>query len=186
MLWWVGAARSREPCGLLYRDGGVIPASTRAMAGAVARARGHRVVNGVARGSWPAVGSLGHLHVDHNEHWLDRALAAPWSTPTAIARVPTRIGSPRRYIQSMGSETPPAATLNEMNEGEGDGDAAIGWEDLPEILTVPEAAAFLRMKPATVYESVRAGLIPAARPSPRCIRLSKTELRHWLQGKRSA
>ena len=65
-------------------------------------------------------------------------------------------------------------------------DAPTGWDALPEILTVPEAAVFLRMKPATLYESIRAGLIPAGRPSPRCIRLSKSELRHWLQGKRSA
>lgn len=60
------------------------------------------------------------------------------------------------------------------------------WDELPEILTVKEAAAFLRMKPATLYESIRLGLIPAAHPSPRCIRLSKATLRSWLEGKRSA
>ena len=72
------------------------------------------------------------------------------------------------------------STIGDLN------DARTDWDDLPEILTVAEAAVFLRMKPATLYESVRNGLIPAARPSPRCIRLSKSVLQSWLQGKRSA
>lgn len=65
-------------------------------------------------------------------------------------------------------------------------DTKATWDQLPEILTVKEAAAFLRMKRATLYESIRHGLIPAAHASPRCIRLSKATLRSWLEGKRSA
>jgi excisionase family DNA binding protein len=60
------------------------------------------------------------------------------------------------------------------------------WDDLPDAMTVEEAAAFLRLKPATLYESIRQNLIPAFRPSPRRIRLSKVALREWFEGKRSA
>lgn len=57
------------------------------------------------------------------------------------------------------------------------------WAELPEVLTVREAARLLRMKPATVYESIRGGIIPAVQVSARCIRLSKAALQEWLSGK---
>lgn len=60
------------------------------------------------------------------------------------------------------------------------------FQDLPDLMTVNEAAAFLRMKPATLYESIRLGLVPAVRPSPRRIRLSRSALQNWAEGKRSA
>jgi excisionase family DNA binding protein len=55
------------------------------------------------------------------------------------------------------------------------------WEAAPEILTVKEAAALLAMRPKTVYESIKLGIIPAVRTSPGTIRLSKTNLRRWFQ-----
>ena len=53
---------------------------------------------------------------------------------------------------------------------------------LPEVLTVEEAAAFLRVNRKTLYEAVRLGSVPGVIRLGRAIRISKAALISWVQG----
>ncbi len=53
---------------------------------------------------------------------------------------------------------------------------------LPEVLTVEEAAAFLRVNRKTFYEAVRLGSVPGVIRLGRVIRISKSALISWVQG----
>ncbi len=53
---------------------------------------------------------------------------------------------------------------------------------LPEVLTVEEAAAFLRVNRKTLYEAVRLGSVPGVIRLGRVIRISKSALISWVQG----
>jgi excisionase family DNA binding protein len=50
------------------------------------------------------------------------------------------------------------------------------WSDLPAILTVAEAAAFLRMPKSGVYGAIKAGLLPAMNAGQRRTRIAKAAL----------
>jgi excisionase family DNA binding protein len=63
---------------------------------------------------------------------------------------------------------------------------AVGPSELPEILTVEEAAALLRIEVKTLYDAIREGRVPHQRVSPRRIRLSRSALLEWVAGKRAA
>jgi excisionase family DNA binding protein len=54
----------------------------------------------------------------------------------------------------------------------------------PEILTVKEAAALLRVTPSAVYAAIRLGLVPAANFGKRQMRIAKRALREELAGRR--
>ncbi|OPY61675.1 MAG: Helix-turn-helix domain protein [Pelotomaculum sp. PtaU1.Bin065] len=54
--------------------------------------------------------------------------------------------------------------------------------ELPEILTVQEAAKYLRLKRSTAYEYVKQGLIPSVRLG-RQIRIPKDQLINMMDGK---
>lgn len=58
------------------------------------------------------------------------------------------------------------------------------WENAPDVLTVKEAAALLRVTPSAVYAAIRLGVLPAANFGKRQTRLAKAALREEL-GKRS-
>jgi len=53
---------------------------------------------------------------------------------------------------------------------------------LPDVLTVEEAAAFLRVNRKTFYEAVRLGSVPGVIRLGRVIRISKSALISWVQG----
>jgi excisionase family DNA binding protein len=53
--------------------------------------------------------------------------------------------------------------------------------DEKRLLTVPEVASILRVKPARVYELARDGLLPVTRIG-RQIRIHPDQLDHWLRG----
>lgn len=53
----------------------------------------------------------------------------------------------------------------------------------PEVLTVDEAAALLRMDRKGVYEAIRRGQIPGVRRIGRVIRIHRGTLVAWLAGK---
>ena len=57
------------------------------------------------------------------------------------------------------------------------------WENAPDVLTVKEAAALLRVTPSAVYAAIRLGVLPAANFGKRQTRLAKATLREEL-GKR--
>jgi excisionase family DNA binding protein len=61
---------------------------------------------------------------------------------------------------------------------------APSWEAAPEILTVKEAAALLRVTPGAVYAAIRLGLVPAANLGKRQTRIAKRALREELAGRR--
>jgi excisionase family DNA binding protein len=54
------------------------------------------------------------------------------------------------------------------------------WETAPDVLTIEEAAALIRIPRNAAYEAVRAGLLPAANFGRRRIRVSKDALREVL------
>jgi len=61
--------------------------------------------------------------------------------------------------------------------------------DLPEVLTVAEAASLLRVNRKTLYESIRRGEIPGARHIGGTVRIHRDRLLQWLadgQGPRSS
>lgn len=58
--------------------------------------------------------------------------------------------------------------------------ATLSWESAPDILTVREAAALLRVTPAAVYAAIRLGLLPAANFGKRRTRIAKSALREEL------
>ncbi|MDC0708770.1 helix-turn-helix domain-containing protein [Stigmatella sp. ncwal1] len=53
---------------------------------------------------------------------------------------------------------------------------------LSDVLTVEEAAAFLRVNRKTLYEAVRLGSIPGVIRIGRSIRISRSTLLGWVQG----
>ena len=53
---------------------------------------------------------------------------------------------------------------------------------LPDVLTVEEAASFLRVNRKTFYEAVRLGSVPGVIRLGRAIRISKAALISWVQG----
>lgn len=53
----------------------------------------------------------------------------------------------------------------------------------PEVLTVDEAAALLRMDRKGVYEAIRRRELPGVRRIGRCIRVHRATLVAWLAGK---
>ena len=53
----------------------------------------------------------------------------------------------------------------------------------PEVLSVDEAAAFLRVNPKTLREAIARGEVPGVRRIGRVIRLSRAALLEWLRGK---
>lgn len=61
---------------------------------------------------------------------------------------------------------------------------APSWETAPEILTVKEAAALLRVTPGAVYAAIRLGVLPAANFGKRQTRIAKRALREELAGRR--
>lgn len=61
---------------------------------------------------------------------------------------------------------------------------APSWETAPEILTVKEAAALLRVTPSAVYAAIRLGVLPAANFGKRQTRIAKRALRGELAGRR--
>lgn len=58
------------------------------------------------------------------------------------------------------------------------GDAA---EDLPEILTVEEAAKLLRVNVKTIYGAMRAGDAPWAKRVGRVVRINRSALMRWFE-----
>ncbi|SDD86796.1 helix-turn-helix domain-containing protein [Myxococcus virescens] len=61
-------------------------------------------------------------------------------------------------------------------------DGAEAPAPIPEMLTVEEAAAFLRVNRKTFYEAVRLGSIPGVVRLGRVIRINKAALIGWVQG----
>ncbi len=53
-------------------------------------------------------------------------------------------------------------------------------QDLPEIMTVDEAAAYLHVSRTAAYEAVKRGELPAVRCG-RLIRIPRFRLEHWLR-----
>lgn len=61
-----------------------------------------------------------------------------------------------------------------------DGGGRVALADLPEILTVDEVAAYLRVSRSALYVAVADGRIPAVRHG-RSIRIPRFRLEHWLR-----
>ena len=61
-----------------------------------------------------------------------------------------------------------------------DGGRRVALADLPEILTVDEVAAYLRVSRSALYVAVADGRIPAVR-SGKSIRIPRFRLEHWLR-----
>ena len=59
---------------------------------------------------------------------------------------------------------------------------AVSATTLPPVLTVDEAAAFLRLNRKTLYDAVRAGELPGVVRVGRSIRIGRDALLGWLQG----
>lgn len=59
----------------------------------------------------------------------------------------------------------------------------LSWESAPDILTVKETAALLRVSTAAVYAAIRLGFLPAANFGKRQTRISKAVLREELAKK---
>ncbi len=57
---------------------------------------------------------------------------------------------------------------------------SLSWENAPDILTVREAAALLRVSTTAVYAAVKLGLLPAANFGKRQTRIAKHVLREEL------
>ena len=53
---------------------------------------------------------------------------------------------------------------------------------LPAVLTVDEAARFLRINRKTLYEAVRAGEVPGVVRVGRSIRIGRDALLRWMEG----
>jgi len=60
--------------------------------------------------------------------------------------------------------------------------AAAPATTLPPVLTVDEAARFLRLNRKTLYDAVRAGDLPGVVRVGRSIRIGRDALLGWLQG----
>ncbi len=69
--------------------------------------------------------------------------------------------------------------MNDANKEYGTEEVA---NELPAIMTVEEAAKWLRVRRTTCYEAVRRGDIPCIRLG-RQIRISKSALIAWAEGK---
>lgn len=59
---------------------------------------------------------------------------------------------------------------------------AVPATTLPPVLTVDEAARFLRLNRKTLYDAVRAGDLPGVVRVGRSIRIGRDALLGWLQG----
>jgi excisionase family DNA binding protein len=59
---------------------------------------------------------------------------------------------------------------------------AVPATTLPPVLTVDEAAAFLRLNRKTLYDAVRAGELPGVVRVGRSIRIGRDALLGWLKG----
>ncbi len=59
----------------------------------------------------------------------------------------------------------------------------LSWETAPDILTVKETAALLRVSTGAVYAAIRLGLLPAANFGKRQTRIAKHVLREELAKK---
>jgi excisionase family DNA binding protein len=68
--------------------------------------------------------------------------------------------------------------VSQQNVNEGAGAPV----SLPEVLTVEEAAAFLRVNRKTFYEAIRLGSVPGVIRLGRTIRISRTALLAWIEG----
>ena len=55
----------------------------------------------------------------------------------------------------------------------------------PDVLLVPEAAAFLRLNVKTLYKLIEERKVPHIRLTPRRIRLRRSTLVAWLAGQES-
>jgi excisionase family DNA binding protein len=62
--------------------------------------------------------------------------------------------------------------------------SSLTWENAPDVLTVKEAAALLRVTPSAIYAAVRLGVLPAANFGKRQTRIAKRALREELAGRR--
>lgn len=58
-----------------------------------------------------------------------------------------------------------------------------GEAEEPDVLTVPEAAAFLRLHPKALYKLIDDGTVPYVRVGPRRIRLLRSSLVEWLKSR---
>jgi excisionase family DNA binding protein len=56
-----------------------------------------------------------------------------------------------------------------------------GDANLPEVLTVEEVAALLRVDRKTAYAAIAEGSVPGVRRVRRCIRVSRDVLLNWLR-----
>jgi excisionase family DNA binding protein len=59
-------------------------------------------------------------------------------------------------------------------------ESSVSWESAPDVLTVKEAAALLRVSTGAVYSAIRLGLLPAANLGKRQTRIAKHVLRKEL------
>lgn len=55
-------------------------------------------------------------------------------------------------------------------------------QGLPELLTVEEAAQYLRVPASFVYQRTRLGTIPTRRVGTRLVRIPRDELLAWIKG----
>ena len=78
----------------------------------------------------------------------------------------------------------PALAQEGAQEAPGDARSApaIPASTLPPVLTVDEAARFLRLNRKTLYDAVRAGELPGVVRVGRSIRIGRDALSGWLQG----
>jgi excisionase family DNA binding protein len=61
-----------------------------------------------------------------------------------------------------------------------------GLDQYPDLLTVREVAAILRVDRSYVYRLIRAGRLPVVRPTPHKTRVVKADLCAFLDATRSA
>jgi excisionase family DNA binding protein len=59
-------------------------------------------------------------------------------------------------------------------------------DDASDVLTVPEAAAYLRLNPKTLYKLIDEGRVPYVRIGERRIRMRRSSLVAWLAGQERA
>ena len=57
---------------------------------------------------------------------------------------------------------------------------SLSWDSAPDVLTVKEAAALLRVSTGAVYAAIKLGLLPAANLGKRQTRIAKYVLREEL------
>lgn len=55
-------------------------------------------------------------------------------------------------------------------------------QEADSLLTVTEAAKFLRLAPGSLYHLISQRRIPVVRISARCVRFSRAALQEWIEG----